>query len=94
MARPTVYEIIYMLPGGEVVIRKKDEPPQPRSLYFYRPKTAVFVCRYYPMFKIWRVFDLRQFEVYLKNGYQTVRVPGHIHFTDRNAAVMWMGLNV
>lgn len=90
---PPKYEVIYMLPGGEIVTRWKEKSPQPQSLYFYRPKRARYVCRWYPMFKVWRVYDLRLFDTYQKGRYQAVRIPGYINFDDKDAAVMWMGLN-
>ena len=90
------YEIVYMLPGGSTVIRWRDNSPPPHSLYFYRPVKSVFFTRYYPMFKVWRIYDLRQFKVIVSNGkpHRVVVPKPSITFTDRDAAIMWMGLNV
>lgn len=94
------YEIVYMLRDGTTVSRWREKSPPAQALYFYRPVKSVFFTRHYPMFKVWRIYDLREFRVVPTNGsggrqYQVVVVPPpSALLTDRDAAVMWMGLNL
>lgn len=84
-----------MLTGGETVTRYRDNSLPPQSLFFYKPKRAVFFTRWYPKLQVWRVYDLRLFMVVQAGKHQKVRVPPPtILFDDKDAAVMWMGLNV
>jgi hypothetical protein len=95
VAKKGSYEIIYMLEGGQPVHRHRDNAPPPQSLYFYKPVRSVFFTRWFPMTKKWRVYDLRLFKVIQAGKHQKVIVPAPtVLFDDRDAAIMWMGLNV
>jgi hypothetical protein len=91
---PLRYEIIFMLRDGTTVSRWRDGSPPPQSLFFYKPVHSVFFTRWYPVFKVWRVYDLRQFKVLVGGkDHNRVIVPRHsTALSDRDAAIMWMGL--
>lgn len=90
MASVATYEVIYILSGGGQKRLSQKGAPRLEALYNRRPKDSLFVIRYFPSRRAWRVYRLSHFlPATLYTGKDVIRVPpAEIETSDCDAAIM------
>jgi hypothetical protein len=99
------YQIVYVCQDATTHTIEMQGAPRPSQLYTkirghtgYFPKTdknKIFVMRYFPSRKVWRVFDLRKFTEQQFGHRTVVKAPRYeIEIPDLDAAIMFATLRL